>query len=53
MWGGTLHPPGSFVGNIKIGPPSAKCPEGNKERYFYLHIHGANYFYSCIQIIFN
>ena len=34
MWRGTLYPPGSFVGNIKIGPPSAKCPEQNKERYF-------------------
>ncbi len=22
------------MGNIKIGPPSAKCPEQNKERYF-------------------
>ncbi len=30
-----MYPPGSFVGNIKIGPPSAKCPEHNKARYYF------------------
>ena len=30
MWGGTLYPPGSWRGNIKIGPGKLKCPEDNK-----------------------
>ncbi len=36
MWGGTLYPPGSFKGNVKIGPAGVKCPEQNKESYIAL-----------------
>ncbi len=59
MWGGTLYPTGSFMGNIKIGPPSAKCPEQNKEKgksvlppvtlrkYSEFHLLTGNLFHKC------
>ncbi len=30
MWGGPSFFPGSHIGNIKIGPATASCPEQSK-----------------------
>ncbi len=30
MWGGPNFIPGSHIGNIKIGPSTANCPEHSK-----------------------
>ena len=38
MWGGPSFIPGSHIGNIKIGPATASCPEQSKVIAYLLFI---------------